>query len=79
MNEIDLGEEDVDCTLEKMESIRSNNHHNENDDNTLVEGKTESILLIDSATVNMATFDELGQRVVLSEATIATATGGNIQ
>ena len=44
MNEIDLGEGDIGCTLEKMVSIRSNNHRNEDDDNTLVECKTEAIL-----------------------------------
>ena len=44
VNEIDLGEEDIGCTLEKMASIRSNNHCNEDDDNTLVECKTEAIL-----------------------------------
>ena len=44
MNEIDLGEGDIGCTLEKMASIRSNKHRNEDDDNTQVEFKTEAIL-----------------------------------
>jgi len=44
VNEIDLGERDTGCTLDKMASIRSNIHRNENDDNTLVECKTEAIL-----------------------------------
>ena len=44
MNEIDLGEGDIGCTLEKMASIRSINHRNEDDDNTLAECKTDAIL-----------------------------------
>ena len=44
VNEIDLGGGDIGCTLERMASIRSNNHCNEDDDNTLVECKTEAIL-----------------------------------
>ena len=44
VNEIDLGEGDIGCALEKRASIRSNIHHNENDDTTLVECKTEACL-----------------------------------
>ena len=35
---------DIGCNLEKMANIRSNIHRNEDDDNTLVECKTEAIL-----------------------------------
>ena len=44
VNEIYLGERDIGCTLDTMASIRINIHRNENDDNTLVECKTEAIL-----------------------------------
>ena len=44
MNEIDLGKRNIGCGLEKMASIRSNVHRNEDDDNTLVECKTEAII-----------------------------------
>ena len=44
VNEIYLRERDIGCTLDKMASIRSNIHRNENNDNTLVECKTEAIL-----------------------------------
>ena len=37
MNEIDLGEGDIGCTLEKMVSIRSNIHRIKNDFNTLIQ------------------------------------------
>ena len=43
VNEIHLGEEDIGCTLEKMAGIRSSNHRNENDVNTLVECRTKAI------------------------------------
>ena len=42
MNEIDLEEGDIGCALEKMASIRRKIHRNEDDDNTLVECKTEA-------------------------------------
>ena len=44
MNEIDTGKGDIGCNLEKIANIRSNVHRNEDDDNTLVECKTEAIL-----------------------------------
>ena len=44
VNEIDLGEGDIGCAQEKMASIRRKIHRNEDDDNTLVECKTEAIL-----------------------------------
>ena len=44
MNLIGLGEGDIGCTLEKMASIRSNNHRNADDDTTLVECNADAIL-----------------------------------
>ena len=44
MNVNDLGGRDIGYTLEKMVSICSNNCRDDDDDNTKVEGKTESIL-----------------------------------
>ena len=44
VHKIDLGERDIGCTMGKMASIRSNNHRKEDDDNTLVECKTEAII-----------------------------------
>ena len=44
MNEINLGEGDIDCTLEKLASICSNDGCDENDDSTQVEYMTEAIL-----------------------------------
>ena len=44
MDEIDLGEGDIDCNLEKLASICSNDGCDEDDDNTQVEYRTEAIL-----------------------------------
>ena len=44
VNKINLGEGDIGCTREKMSSIRSNNHCNEDDDNTMVECNADAIL-----------------------------------
>ena len=44
MNEIDLGEENIDCSLKKLASICSNNGRDEDNDNIQVECKIESIL-----------------------------------
>ncbi len=44
MKEINKGEGDIDCTLDKLASICSNYGRAEDDDNTQVECKTEAIL-----------------------------------
>ena len=44
MNEIDLGDGDIDRTLENLVSICSNNGRDEDDDNTQVEYRAEAIL-----------------------------------
>ena len=44
VNEFNLGKGDISCTTEKMANNRSNNHLNEDDDNTLVECHADAIL-----------------------------------